>query len=255
MDLLSDLLNGLSDRKVVEVRIGLHWTAVVIEAEGRQRCGLASTFAQSHEHSGEPDVPQAGHLETLSGLELAVLARSARLMLAGIGVAAINALLPPQPDSWFDGNAEVVIAAHGAGKTVALIGRFPFVRRLRPCLGELFVLEHQPGEGDLPADAAPEVLPRADVVAITGTTLINHTLEDLLKLCSPEALVLVLGPSTPLSPTLFNHGIDFLSGSVVTDIQAVLKAVGQGANFRQIHRAGVRLVNMRRPEQRREGQP
>ena len=65
-----------------------------------------------------------------------------------------------------------------------------------------------------------------------------------MALCSPEALVLVLGPSTPLSPVLFRYGVHILSGSVVEDVEAVLQAVSQGANFRQVHRYGVRLVTI-----------
>ena len=113
-------------------------------------------------------------------------------------------------------------------------------------MGELFVLELNPGVDELPAEAAPNILPQADVVAITSMTLVNQSLENLLKLCNPQAKILLLGPSTPLSPILFEHNIDLLSGSVVTDINPVLDAIKQGANFRQVHRAGVRLVTMSR---------
>ena len=106
------------------------------------------------------------------------------------------------------------------------------------------MLERNPHEGDVPETAAPEILPQADVVAITGLTLINHALDGLLKLCPAHAVVLVLGPSTPLSPILFEHGVHILCGSVVTAVEPVLKAIQQGANFRQVHRAGVRLVTM-----------
>jgi len=34
----------------------------------------------------------------------------------------------------------------------------------------------------------------------------------------------------------------FSAGAIVEDIPAVLAAVGQGANFRQVHKAGVRLI-------------
>jgi hypothetical protein len=250
MKLLDDLLAVLPDGEVLDVCIGLHWTAVIARSNGQARCGLASTLPTPHNHSAEPDVPQAGHLHTLSALELAHLACSEQPTQASIGVAAINALLPPQPDRWRDLNAEAMIAAHGIGKTVVLIGSFPFVPRLRSCVGRLFVLELQPKDHELPAEAAPAILPQADVVAITGTTLINHSLEGLLALCAPGVTVLLLGPSTPLSPILFEHGIDVLSGSVVTDIDQVLAAIKQGANFRQVHRAGVRLVTMSREKQR-----
>ena len=244
MKLLDDLLAALPDGEVTDVYIGLHWTAVVVMSDGETRCGLASTVVTRHNHSTEPDVSLAGRLHMLPALELAAFARAEHPILASIGVAAINALLTPRPELLSDLNAEEVIATHGAGKTVALIGHFPFVPRLRSRVGRLVVLEREPADGDLPASAAADILPQADVVAITGMTLVNHTLDDLLELCSPEAKTLVLGASTPLSPVLSEYGIDFLSGSIVTAIDPVLAAVRQGANFRQIHKAGVRLVTM-----------
>jgi uncharacterized protein len=239
-----ELLATLPDAEVLDVCIGLHWTAVVAQAEGQRRCGMASTLIRRHAHSAEPDVPQAGELHTLSGLDLARLACTGQPPLTSVGVAAINALLPPRPELWHDLNAEEVIAAHGKDKTVALIGSFPFIPRLRTRVGRLIVLELDPGPDELPAESAPDILPQADVAALTSMALVNHTLERLLGLCKSTAMVLLLGPSTPLSPILFEHGVDVLSGSIVTDIDRVLTAIKQGANFRQVHRAGVRLVTM-----------
>jgi len=51
---------------------------------------------------------------------------------------------------------------------------------------------------------------------------------------------LLLGPSTPLTPRLFGHGIDLLGGTVMVDGEAVVKAVEQGAVTSQI--TGVRRV-------------
>jgi hypothetical protein len=129
-----------------------------------------------------------------------------------------------------------------------MVGHFPFVPRLRSRVGELRVLDQQPQAGDLPAEAANDVLPEAQVVVITGMTIVNHTLEGLLKLCSPEAFVIVMGPSTPLSPLLFDFGVSIISGSVVTEIEPVLRTISQAGDFRQVHRAGVRLVNMFNPK-------
>jgi len=246
MQVLKEILETLPDGQVREVRIGLHWTAVVAELEGELRCGLAASLSGAHDHHKEPDVPQAGQLESLPARQLAEWSLGAHPVRTSIGMAAVNALLPRYPERWSDENAEQVIANLGAGKRVALIGDFPFVPSLRQQVGELIVLEQNPGPDDLPAEAAPQVLPGADVVAITGMTLVNHTLEGLLALCSPQAKVLVLGPSTPLSPVLFDHGVDVLSGSIVTNIPAVLRILSQGGNFRQVHRGGVRLVNMSR---------
>jgi hypothetical protein len=46
---------------------------------------------------------------------------------------------------------------------------------------------------------------------------------------------------------LFEHGIHLLSGSIVEAIGPVLDTISQGANFPQVHRAGVRLVTVAPP--------
>jgi uncharacterized protein (DUF4213/DUF364 family) len=247
MSLIDELITTLPDGAVWDVRVGVFWTAVVVEIEGHQRCGLASTVRNdNHHHVGGPAMRDAGLLMDRSARELAELARSYRPIEAAIGMATINALLPAQEERWMNLNAEKVIAQHGADKRVAMVGHFPFIPRLRDRVGALWVLEKQPPGEDLPGEAASDVIPRADVVAITGTTLINHSFEGLMALCRPRTLVLILGPSTPLSPILFDHGVDILSGSVVEDVDSVLWAVSQGANFRQVHRQGVRLVTMQK---------
>jgi len=65
-----------------------------------------------------------------------------------------------------------------------------------------------------------------------------------MALCRPDAYVLLLGATTPLSPILFRAGVTALSGTQVVDPGAVRAAVLQGATFRQI--PGKRLLTMLR---------
>lgn len=247
MEILDQLLATLPDAPVLELRVGAFWTAVVVNTGHREQCGLASTLRRGgHHHGGGPEVPEAGRLLERTARQLAGLARSPNPMEASIGMAAINALLPRLEEQWLALNAEEVIAQHGAAKRVTVVGHFPFISQLKAQVGQLWVLEQHPRGTDLPAEAATEIIPQADVVAITGVTLINHTFEKLMALCRPEATILLLGPSTPLSPLLFEYGLDLLSGSVVEEVEPVLRAVSQGANFRQVKRLGVRLVTMRK---------
>ncbi len=243
MKLIDDLLAVVPDGETESVTIGMHWTAVVMDVAGERRCGLASTLMGNLPH-GEVDVPQAGKLEQMSGRELAALAATDNLTLRSIGVAAINALLPPLPDRWVERNAEHVIAEAGQGKTVALVGHFPFIANLRTQVGQLFVLEQNPGPGEYPAEAAADLVPQADVLAITSMTLLNGTLDGLLALRKPGAQVLLLGPSTPLHPLLFEYGVEMLSGAMVTAVSPVLHVIQQGGVFRQVRKAGVRLLTM-----------
>jgi uncharacterized protein (DUF4213/DUF364 family) len=238
----SRILATLMDFPLQDVRIGVNWTAVVVDKEGIQQCGLASTLSGEHSHTGEPTIPTPGLLEQESALELASWIKSDIPLRRSIGCAAINALLPRDISSWVDQNADSAILEHGKGKKGVLIGHFPFVEDLKDQMGSLDVIDHNPVGDDHPASAAPDLLPEADLVAITGMTFINHTLPDLLGLCKPEAFILLLGPSTPLTPILFEFGVDLLAGAQVENVPDVLAALSQGANFRQVRRAGVRLI-------------
>ena len=132
------------------------------------------------------------------------------------------------------------------GKRVVIVGHFPFVPRLRPHVKELWTVEKNPKEGDFQEADADRLIPQADVVAITGTALTNHTLESLLALCDPRAYVIMLGDTVPLCPVLFDHGVKALSGTKVVDPGLALRCVSQGANFRQI-RGTRRLTLLKRP--------
>jgi hypothetical protein len=128
---------------------------------------------------------------------------------------------------------------------VALVGHFPFVPKVREKAKALWVIEKNPKEGDLPESEGDQRIRQADVVAITGAALVNHTLDRMLQLCNPRAFVILLGPTVPLSPVLFEYGVDALSGTRVADPELALLCVSQGANFRQI--PGARRLTMRKP--------
>ncbi len=253
MSITEALLRSLrTDAPVTQVLVGAFWTAVVVDTDP-PRCGLASTLRPAAHPSGPP-VPQAGHLLERSGRDLAALLHSSSTLEASIGRAAFNALLKPCPElaegacpelaegvneaACTEVNAEEIILERGTERRVAIVGHFPFVERVRRAAATCWVVELHPHPGDLPAEQATEVLPQADVVALTGTSLINHTFDALIGLCRPDAFVLLLGPSAPLSPVLFKTKVDAVSGTLVTDPERVLRSVSQGATFRQIKRAG-----------------
>ena len=239
MKILEDLLDHLSpsETPLREVIIGAYWTAVLT-----LRCGLASTMGDSHPHKG-PSVRDAGNLTEKGITELMNLARSEKLLEASIGMATINSLIEIDENRCSEVNAFDLLTEQGAGKDVALVGHFPFVSKLKEIARSLWVIEQRPYPGDIEADRAAEILPRCQVVGITSTAFINHTLESLLELCR-NAFVMLIGPTTPLTPLLFNYGIDAISGSQVVDEAQVVRYVTQGATFQQLHHAGVRLLTM-----------
>jgi uncharacterized protein len=239
VSIIDDLIARLpDDMAVTSVRVGVHWTAVI-----SRHCGLASTLVGSQPH-GHARVRDVGRLHLKSAYELVEYARSDDLLEASIGAAAINSLIDVDESQVVEMNAGDVLLQQGRGKHVALVGHFPFIPQLRASADELWVIEQQPAADEYSPEAAADLIPRAEVVAITASALINHTLDGLLALCGPQALVMVLGPSTPLSPVLFEHGVSILSGAQVVDEAAALRTLCQGATFQQME--GVRLVTLAR---------
>jgi len=115
---------------------------------------------------------------------------------------------------------------------------------LRKLARTLWVLEMNLRPGDLPAEKAEEILPQADVIGITGTAFINHTVAELLGLCKKESWVMMVGGTTPLSPILFDYGVDMIAGSKVVDPQKAINCISQGATFRQIE--GIKHLIMKK---------
>jgi len=238
MKILDDLMSILDfDAPVRDIRQGIFHTGVLTRS-----CGLAATLPRDALRQEPPMVKDPGRLLEKSSQELARLAYSESILEAAIGMATINSLLEVNENSCIELNAAELIIEKGAQKNIAIVGHFPFISRIRKLSNKIWVIEKNPQKGDFGEAEADNLIPGADVVALTGTAITNHTLEHLLGLCRPDAYVILLGDTAPLSPVLFDHGLDALSGTRVADSEWALQCVSQGANFRQIR--GVKRLTM-----------
>ncbi|EFK08677.1 conserved hypothetical protein [delta proteobacterium NaphS2] len=230
MSILEDLMSVLDfDAVVKDIRQGVFHTGVLT-----RNCGLAATLPKDALRQKPPMVKEPGFLSDKDPRELARLAYSRSILEASMGMATINSLIEIKKDSCIELNAAELIKEKGSGKRVAIVGHFPFIPRVREIAKEVWVMEKNPKEGDLGEAAAEQTIPKADVVAITGTALTNHTLDHLLELCRPEAYVILLGDTAPLTPVFFDYHVNAVSGTQVIDPELALRCVSQGANFRQI---------------------
>ena len=239
-DIISTIEKSTQDILVKEVRIGPFWTGV-----WSKYGGLASTTF-IHEPAMPPPIKEAGNLTQKSVLELCNYANSDCLLQASVGMAAINSVLEVDLNRCQSINAAEILYEKGKNKKVVVVGHFPFVNKLREITKDLWVIERKPQSGDIPASEAKRVIPQADVIAITGTALINETMGELLSWCPKESIVMVLGATTPLSPVWFDYGVDLVSGTRVTDPELVLRFVSEGVVFKQIHGRGVKLVTIQK---------
>jgi len=237
--LYRDLIAQCDDEPAQEVIAGQVWSLVQTE----HATGLSlSQLSPSTQGDGT-----FFHLRGKPVVELAELSLSWNNREAAIGAAAICAAC--NITERFAGAKEVngqdLLLKKAVGKTVGVIGHFPFTEQLRAAAATLTVFDQQPHDGDLPQQAEEYLLPHMDVVAITGSALANKSLPRLLELAR-GAWVMLIGPSTPLSALLFDYGVDALSGSVARDPEELAEIVREGGGVQEFQHA-VRFVTMQKP--------
>jgi uncharacterized protein (DUF4213/DUF364 family) len=208
MSLLEDLIERAPSATMSAESFitGPDWTLVAAS-----HCGIAAS----------PSGRQVAHGLTPPDLsrcplgDLLPLALSADPLEASPGVAALNALLQSGLEAVPYRSYTIPRAG---GKCVGLVGEFPFVEQLRTVAAEVVVIER---------DSAPDLLHRVDIAIIPGGAIVDHTMESLLA-ASRGCYTIVFGPSTPLSPVLFDYGADQLVGVRVENLAEVAKWITAG---------------------------
>lgn len=104
---------------------------------------------------------------------------------------------------------------------VGMVGSIgPVVKMLKPRVKEVYVfdkaqsLSGATAQNIVPMKEQRRVLSRCDVVMISGTTMINGTIDGLLDMCEGARSVVMIGPSTPMFPQAFaDTKVSVLAGS------------------------------------------
>lgn len=83
----------------------------------------------------------------------------------------------------------------------------------------------------VPPRRAPEAIGRSDILVVTGTTLINDTLEGILGRAKPGANVLLVGPTASMLPeAFFRRGVRSIGGIMATRADALLDVLAEGGS-------------------------
>jgi len=216
---------------VQEVVIGLTWT--LCRAEGMGLCMSPGLPTRT--------LPWSGTLVNQAIADLTPWIRSWDSYQATIGMAAINASINPtsplleQAQPLIpNGSGNLAVFEHFLpqirGKRVVVIGRYPGLSQYEQET-ELTVVERQPAAQDLPDPACEYLLPEADWVFLTATSIANKTFPRLVEL-SRHAQVVLMGPTVPWLPVFAEMGIDYLAGVAVTDPAALRQTIAEGGGTR-----------------------
>lgn len=215
------LLNNIDrDIKVTKIQLGRSWVATVLE---NGHCGIAAKLY--NKQTCEP--------EKLIAHDCRAVALSHNILsedpfLASVGLATINACYNTtenvaQYQAFADKETPCTDQLDLNEKTVGIIGH---MKRTYDNINNnfktksLFMFDQNPSLGDLPPEKESELLPTCDVLIITGTTLINHTIGEILQ-WSNGAQKIMTGPSVPFCPYLLE--INRIHGMLVNKKDAFLK--------------------------------
>jgi len=230
------------------VAIGLFFTGVKLNTGAAGACAtpLRSIPEAVCCPSSALAMPFPGKLRGRPVRDLLRETRAASGIRRAVGVATMNALADmcwerraPRGVELRTGIDAYDAAGIQPGENVVVVGAFvPFLKSLKQARQKFTVLEMDPATlkpDELPyfrpSEQADAVLPSADVVLITGTTLLNDTLERLLALCRPTTRVVVVGPTVGLLPDAFlRRGVDVLGGIRVTAPNAFLDVLAEGGS-------------------------
>lgn len=237
MALIEDLAAsaGSTDAPVKEVITGPCWVMVTaagsgvaariapVEGAGTQGNAAQGNAAGAEANNLSGPGPATGLVEEFRNRplgDLIGLASSPDRFKASLGVAALNAALSAGRRTARPRSSAIPRAG---GKTVAVIGDFTFIEDLRRIADRVIMIPPDPDapagldavpRRDGPVQAPDEALAGADIAIVRGSTLMAGTLESWLDRAA-HCYTVVYGPSTPLSPVLFDYGADQLVGITV----------------------------------------
>ena len=147
---------------------------------------------------------------------------------ASEALAAVNAWYNAPDCPYTDPESRTLDGIDTRGRTVGMIGMMighsNMTEESFADAKRLYIMDREEKPGAMPDSAAEFYLPLCDLVIITGSAAINKSLPRLLEL-SRNAQVILAGPSVSCCPALLQLGIDRLHGRIITQPEAVLKAI------------------------------
>ena len=194
-------------------------------------------------------------------VDLLDFARSLDTSERVIGIATINVLSQTalNVDKYLisDGNfIDYIDKRVRKSDTVALVGYIkPFIQILQRKAKTLYIFERNRkvnNEQVPPESASQELLPQANIAIITGSSIANGTIDNILTLSRGAREIGIVGPSAGLIPDpLFKRGVTIIGNIKPLDSERLFQIIMEGGGTPQINSA-VKFINIRPKSQLRD---
>ena len=191
-------------------------------------------------------MPQAGNLEGKPISEILKYSLDANVLKSAVGVAILNALSQLVLETAGVADYPMIKDKDGfdllriqPNENVSLIGAFgPYIRRLKMMGNPFFIVEKNPltlRPDELkyfkPESEMRSALEKSDVVIMTGTTIVNHTIDTILSSIKNGIRTAIIGPTASMLPdAFFKRGVHVMAGVRILDPDLMIKILKQGGS-------------------------
>jgi uncharacterized protein (DUF4213/DUF364 family) len=191
-------------------------------------------------------MPQAGNLDGRSVSEILKYALDSNVLKSAIGVAALNALSQLVFESEDGAEYQIIKDADGfdlleikPDETVTLIGAFgPYIRRLKIMGNSFYIIEKNPQtlrtdemKYFKPVSEMSSAFGKSDAIIITGTAIVNHTIDSILSSITDGKRTAIIGPTASMIPdAFFKKGVHVMAGVRIVDTDDMIKILKQGGS-------------------------
>ena len=230
-------------KRIEQLCIGLCYTGVMLDSG---EAGVALTHAGYSKSYCELFSSRESMVGEKASKVIGLLG-SEHILERAVGLAAANAVIQSLNETYIQGDILEILDIKPDDK-VGMVGYFePVAKKIGEMQHDDFMIfetENKPGKGLYPTDKAKLILPKCTIAIITASTIVNDTVDLMLKYTKNCRQVAMLGPSTPMLPQAFQHSpVTLLSGVQITDPHNVMKIVAEGGGTKRF-RSHVRKVNL-----------
>jgi uncharacterized protein (DUF4213/DUF364 family) len=161
-------------------------------------------------------------------------------------VAAMNALFQIVFESEDGADYQIIKNADGFDlleiqphETVSLIGAFgPYIRRLKIMGNPFFIVEKNPQtlrsdemEYFKSESEMSSAMVQSNVIIITGTAIVNHTIDAILSSVTDGKRTAIIGPTASMIPdAFFKKGVQVMAGVRILDSDRMIKILKEGGS-------------------------
>ena len=235
------------DIVVEDIRMGVFYTAVKLCTGD---AGVAFTPRDLADTVCCPrsaaKMPASGRLKGKKALELINLAESDNSLQRSIGIAVVNALSAALIKEQGIRGARVKKGADALDVVeiedrdrLVMIGAFvPFIKKLKGRTNALCIIDKHPQalkEDERHFWRSPAsmkgVVRKADVVIITGSSMVEGGLDEILAACTIAREIILAGPTASMWPDpFFKRGVTVMAGISINDADKLLQVVSEGGS-------------------------